>query len=317
MTASPLTPSGAAARPQRRRRGTGTVSPYDFRRPVTLSRENSRLLQITFEAFARQAASVVTTALRSVCHCDLVSMDQVSYSEYAESLGESAFMAVVSAEPLKQPAVLATPLAMTMTCIDTLLGGPGVGPYPERPLTDLESAVIAPLYERMVAELRPTMASLVDLDPRITAVEYSPQLAQVASASEMMVVARYALRMGETQHPLSLCLSLSNLMPFVQAAASADDMSDADRQARVVATGHLTSALQDVPVDVAVRYRTTMASPLELAGLGVGDVVRLKHPTQAPLDVVAADVVFAHATAGSQGRSLAALVVASAHQENP
>jgi flagellar motor switch protein FliM len=157
---------------------------------------------------------------------------------------------------------------------------------------------------------------MVELDARISSVEYSPQLAQVAPSSEMMVVARLVLRMGETEHPLSVALSLSNLMPFVSAAASADGLTESERQARSVATGHLTAALQDVPVDVAVRYRPTRANPLELAGLAVGDVVRLKHPAQAPLDVVAADVVFAHATAGSQGRNLAALVVASVNQEN-
>ena len=54
---------------------------------------------------------------------------------------------------------------------------------------------------------------------------------------------------------------------------------------------------------------------MELSGLQVGDVVRLRHPAAAPLDVTAADVVFAHATPGSQGQRLAALVVAAPTQE--
>jgi len=59
-----------------------------------------------------------------------------------------------------------------------------------------------------------------------------------------------------------------------------------------------------------VRFRATTADPVELAGLSVGDVVRLRHPADAPLDVSAADVVFAHATPGSHGRRLACLIVA-------
>jgi flagellar motor switch protein FliM len=74
--------------------------------------------------------------------------------------------------------------------------------------------------------------------------------------------------------------------------------------------------MQEVPIEVAVRFRGTLADPLELSGLEVGDVVRLKHPAQAPLDVTAADVVFAHATPGAQGTRLAALVVAAPLQEN-
>ncbi len=78
----------------------------------------------------------------------------------------------------------------------------------------------------------------------------------------------------------------------------------------------LAAGMQTVPVDVAIRFRNTAADPIELSGLQVGDVVKLRHPAAAPLDVVAADVVFAHASPGAQGPRLAALVVASPTQEN-
>jgi flagellar motor switch protein FliM len=305
--------------PERRRRGarsTGVVSPYDFRRPITLSREKGRLLSIAFETFARQASTVMTSALRSVCEVELVSVDQVAYSEYVETLGDMTYMTVFSMEPVTQPAVLQTPLAVTMTCIDNLLGGPGGAAQPERPLTDLEGAVVGRLYERLVAEVRYAFSSLVALDPRVTTVEYSPQLAQVAAASDVVVVARHTLRMGDAEFPLSVCMSFSGLLPYLNAADSVDTVTERDRHLREDASQRLAAGLQEIPVDVLVRFRTTEADPLELAGLRVGDVVRLNHPAQAPLDVTAADVVFAHATPGSQGRRLAALVVAPSNQEN-
>jgi hypothetical protein len=51
--------------------------------------------------------------------------------------------------------------------------------------------------------------------------------------------------------------------------------------------------------------------PAVLAGLRVGDVLRLGHPATAPLDVTVDDEAFAHATAGTQGQRLAALIVAA------
>ena len=314
---APARQSNAPSSERRRRaRSTGVVSAYDFRRPVNLSRENSRLLHVVFEAFGRQASTVLTSALRSVCHVDLRSVEQVAYSQYVDTLGDPTYMTLFSVEPLPQKAVLETPLEVTMTCIDNLLGGRGTGPQPQRPLTDLESSVIGRLYERLVGEVRVAFESLVDLEPVITAVEYSPQLAQVAGASDIMVVARFELAMGTTVQPLSLCMSFSGLLPFLKVADSADNVNERDRVRRQESRARLTAGLQEIPVDVSVRFRATAADPLELAGLQVGDVVRLQHPSQAPLDVTAADVVFGHATPGVQGRRLAALVVAPSNQEN-
>ncbi|MGZ4505122.1 MAG: flagellar motor switch protein FliM [Nocardioidaceae bacterium] len=301
--------------PAGRRRPHGVVTPYDFRRPVKLSRENSRALQVAFETFGRQASTVMTSALRSVCQVELTSFDQQTYTEYVESLGDLTYMTVLSVAPIQQAAVLEMPLAVTLSCVDHLLGGRGSGEQPQRPLTDLESSVVANLFERLVAEVRYAFSSIAALEPRIVGVEYSPQLAQVANATDAMVVARFVLRHGDAEHPVSLCLSFAGLLPHLAAAEASGVVSDRERAQRAEASARLAETFQSVPVDVAVRFRSTAADPVTLANLRVGDVVRLGHPAAAPLDVTAADVVFAHATAGTQGRHLAALVVATPTQE--
>ena len=172
------------------------------------------------------------------------------------------------------------------------------------------------LYDRIIAEFRYAFSSIVPVEPVILGMEYSPQLAQVASASDVMVVGRFALHRGDVEYPFTLCLSFSGLMPFLNAAGGGDSVSERELAQRQESSARLAAGLQEVPVEVSVRFRGTLGDPLELSALQVGDVVRLRHPAQAPLDVTAADVVFAHATPGSQGANLAALVVASPTQEN-
>ena len=268
------------------------------------------MLQIAFETYARQASTVMTSALRAVCQLTLVSGEQLTYAEYIETLPDPSYLTIFSLDPIQHPAILHVPLPATMACVDHLLGGPGIGRQPERPLTELESAVIARLFERLVAEVRYAFASLVSVTPRISGVEYSPQLAQLAAASDAMVVARFALQQGEAEHEVSLALSFNGLVPHLTTSAS-EAVNDRDRAKREEASARLAAGFQDVPVEVGVRFRTTTADPVELAGLAVGDVVRLRHPAEAPLDVASADVVFAHATPGSHGQRLAALIVAS------
>ena len=301
---------------QTRRRAPGEPTAYDFRRPLKLSREHARALQVAFETFGRQAGTVMTSALRSVCLIDLVELEQQTYTEYVESLDELTYLTVFTAEPLQQPAALEMPLAVVMTLVDRMLGGPGAPTQPHRQLTDLESSVVSGLYERFVNEIRYAFSSIVALEPVVKGVEYSPQLAQLANASDAVIVARFVLHLGETQHPVSVCMSFNGLLPYLAASDGSDVVSERERLEREQSSLRLAAGMQEVPVDVAVRFRTTAADPLELFGLSVGDVVKLRHPAAAPLDVVAADVVFGHATAGSQGPRLAALVVASPHQEN-
>jgi flagellar motor switch protein FliM len=202
-----------------------------------------------------------------------------------------------------------------MGCVDRLLGGPGPAEQPDRPLTDLESTVVQGLFERLVTEVRYGLSTLVAIEPTIIGVEYSPTLAQLVNATDAMVVGRFVLHRDEAEHPLTLAMSFNGLLPYLNATGGSQAVSEHQLAERAEASARLAAGFQEVPVDVTVRFRATAADPVELSGLRVGDVVRLKHPAQAPLDVTAADVVFAHATAGVQGTRLAALVVA-APQEN-
>jgi flagellar motor switch protein FliM len=276
---------------------------------VKLSRENSRMLQIAFETYARQASTVMTSALRTVCTFTLISGEQLTYAEYIETLPETSYLTLFTIDPIQQPAMLYMPLAATMSCVDHLLGGPGTADQPERPPTDLQRAVAGGLVERLVAEVRYAFASLVPVTPEVVGVEYSPQLAQEAAAADTMVVARMIHQQGDAEHDVSLCLSFNGLLPYISANAS-DVVSEREQAKRAEASARLAAGFQDVPVEVGVRFRGTTADPVDLADLAVGDVVRLRHPAEAPLDVTAADVVFAHATPGSHGNRLACLIVA-------
>ena len=294
----------------------GTAEPYDFRRPIKLSREHSRILQIGFDGFARQATTVFTSALRTVCQVTLASIEQRTYAEYVDSLGASTYMTLFSADPISGSGVLEMPLSATLTCVDHMLGGPGGASQGERPLSEIEGVVVRRLTERLLAEMRYSLASIVPLDPQITAVEYSPQFAQVAAASDVMVVVSFELRQGNTEHIVTVCLPFSGLLPYVTAAAAPSVVSDRERTLRARATAELHTSFQEVPVDVTVRFRPTLVEPDELSGLRVGDVIRMAHPAAAPLDVTVADTTFAHATPGAQGKRLAALVVAAPQKEN-
>ncbi len=304
----------AQQRPRRRQRPT-EPTPYDFRRPIQLSREHQRTLQLGFDGFARQATTVFTSALRTVCTVALTDIEQRTYAEYVDSLGASTYMTLFSAEPIPGIGVLEIPLFATMSCIDHMLGGPGSDEQPDRPLTEIEDGVIRGLVERLLGEMRYSLDGIVALDPQITGVEYSPQFAQVASAADVMVVVGLELRIGERAHHMTVCLPFSGLLPHLAIATGAGAVSDRERIQRAQSAALLQDQFHRVPVAVSVQFRPVKLDPVTLAGLQPGAVVRLDHPASAPLDVTVAGTTFAHATPGTRGQHLAALIV-STPEEN-
>lgn len=301
-------PPAPGVRPRRRTR-TAEPTPYDFRRPIQLSREHQRTLQLGFDGFARTATTVFTSSLRTVCSFTLVDIQQRSYGEYVDSLGPSTFMTLFSAEPMPGLGVLEVPLVATMSCVDHMLGGPGSDEQPDRPLTEIEDGVIRGLVERLLGEMRYALGPVVDLEPTVTGVEYSPQFAQVASAADVMVVVTFELRIGERAHQVTVCLPFTGLLPHLTNATGAGSVSDRERVQRAQSAELLQEQFARVPVSVAVRFRPITLDPTAISGLTTGSVLRLSHPASAPLDVAVAGNTFAHATPGTRGQSLAALIV--------
>ena len=95
-----------------------------------------------------------------------------------------------------------------------------------------------------------------------------------------------------------------------------DELTPAERAARGSYVGCIAGALSRAEyvdglaaagfVDVSVRFAPLTVSSADLLSLAVGDVLLLRHPPDAPLEVTTNDVTFAYAIASNHRRRLAA-----------
>jgi flagellar motor switch protein FliM len=281
---------------------------YDFRRPTKLSREHVRILQIAQENFARQATTTLTSMLRTGARMELVGIEQYSYDDYIATLPGSYFLATFTLEPLPGKGVLAYPLDTAMAIVDHMLGGAGAGEQPNRPMTGMESTITGHLLDRLLDELAAAFAHITPLQPAMDSVEYNPQLAQAAAGSETVMVGTYSMRVGSREPEATLVLPFSSFAPALDNAAS-PQLSESARHKRQRALEALTERLQDVPVDVSVRFNPLEVPSGDLLSLAVGDVLLLRHAQDNPLQVTTNDVTFAHALPSNHRRRLAAEIV--------
>lgn len=299
-----------SVRPAQRRQRTQEPEPYDFRRPTTLAREHARLLEMAFETFARQWGTQLTARLRVMSGVTFDGVALMSYDEYVRALPSTTAMVLCTVEQTRQTAVVQMPVSALMVWIDYLLGGSGVGDEREgRELTEIELTLVRDLLHHALGDLSYAFAALLPLDVSVRSVQYNPQFVQAVGASDSVLVATFTLVSGEREDVATFMLPAELLLASLRANEGTDARTADERRAHALALVELEAAVQEVPVDVSVRFSPVTVSPRDVLGLAVGEVLPLSHPTTKPLDVVVDGVVLARAAAGNNGSRLACMVV--------
>ena len=192
MTAAP---SATSARSRRR---SGAPVPYDFRRPLTLSRDNARHLSMALQRFARLWGTQLTARLRALVQVTFEDVALVTYDEHVASLPTPTALLVCTVEQPRGTAIVQLPLATTFVWVDYLFGGTGIGDDREgRELTEIETTVVRDLMTPAFADLAYTFAPIMPLRLAMRSVQYNPQFVQAAAATDAVLSARFVLRIGE------------------------------------------------------------------------------------------------------------------------
>ena len=112
------------------------ISPYDFKRPERVGKEQMRSLQTMHEGFGRNFGASLSALLRTIVELKLTSVDQLTYSEFVFSLENPTCFNLINAAPLEGQLILDINLSLLFPIIDRLLGGgndPGFRPVGRSP----------------------------------------------------------------------------------------------------------------------------------------------------------------------------------------
>lgn len=286
------------------------VEVYDFGRPATLAREHARALELAFETFARQWATQLTDKIRVRAHVGLEQVSMHTYAEYADSLPPTTAIVVCAPQDGSDAggddarSIVQFPLSAALSWIVQMVGGRPVDVTDERALTPIEQALIRYLMTGALENLSHALGGLVPRGLQMTGIQYSPQFAQLASAGDLVIVARFSMRLGERVVPASVMLPAAAVL---ERLTSATPTAPAD-----TAPGLVRRQVEQTPVELALRLAPRAVRPADVLGLTVGDVLRLPHAQERPLELVAGDVPVATAAVGSNGARLACVITSIA-----
>ena len=188
--------------PQRTSGSTSSVVPYNFGRAGQISNEQLRAISMLNDLFARNLTHNLAAWLRCRFQVNLVSAEQIPFSEFLMRIPEISYVTSVRLEPLGALSVLQLDLALAPPIIDLLLGGGGKeGPL--RELTDIEEAILGSVVEIICRELTAAWQS-VGLSFNFERRQMQTQVARIMSVNEKTLCLSFEIRMPQGSGLLNL-----------------------------------------------------------------------------------------------------------------
>ncbi|MCH6468558.1 flagellar motor switch protein FliM [Sinomonas terrae] len=280
------------------------VEAYDFRRPTTLAREHSRILEAGFESFSRQWGTQLTAKVRAKSTVAAESVVMQTYDEYVATLPGTTSMVLCAVEGTAAKAVLQFPTAAALGWVARMLGGHSDKSGLERKFTPLEYALIKSLVDEGLEVLAYSLGGLLAGTPRLEAIQYNSQFAQAAATTDLMIVVAFTVVVGDSATQTTLAIPADALLPQLGAV---NPMASSANAAELVG-----GQIAEVPIDVAVRLEPVAVTPAQVLNLAVGDTLALPHPEHHPFHVAVAGKNLARAMVVRKGSRVAARIVPSA-----
>ncbi len=287
------------------------VKVSDLCRPKGVDRNDVRALRARFAAFARQASSELSTMLRRASTLAVTGDRESTWLELVDAMDRQPFLATFSVAG--ETAVLALARDTAIRLLELRLGGGQRPLYREYTrLTDCDYSVVGTITGALVAAIGASLGSGRKLVASLARQLTDAPVRDLVPQSEMFLVCSFELTLGNDP-PVAMLVGLpvGLVQQLSESLRAAEDEELLDDPATSAAGTVLT-----VPLDVVLELPAIELTPATVAGLDVGDVIRLHHPLTRPLDLKADGVRVARARIGRARSRLACVVVDDALSES-
>ena len=298
-------PPAAKSAAQRQR-----VVAYDFKRPERVGKEQMRAFQSLHEGFARNFGASLSALLRTIVEAKLISVDQLTYSEFVYSLEIPTCFNLLKPLPLDGNWILDISPALLYPIIDRMLGGAASSESAmKRPLSEIEIRLTSRITSAFLRDLAIAWSNAVSLNVEVERIESNPQLVQIVPPNEVVILVSFELTMGKTRGMVNLCIPFNTIERIGSKLTNNSWIGYASSRSTPASQGQITNLIGESMSEVVVTLARSTLRATDLINLQVGDIVSTEKDIREPLDVEVQGVVKFSAKAGAlKGRKAIELI---------
>ena len=282
VSSSEPTPESQSSESDRLR----SVVVYDFKHPNRVSKDQIRTLENMHDNFAGHFGSALSSMLRSIVDVDLVSVDQITYSEFILSLVSPSCTYTFAAPPMDGLCLVDFNPTLTFSIIDRMFGGHGKILETERDMTGIERSVMTRVAGRLYADLQRSWEHLVKIGIEQRSFETNPHFIQIVPPGESVVVISFQVKLFQSTGLLTICYPYMSLEPIIT-KLSGQNWMDATKK-KNLEEDRLTTLtnLKGIETEVAAVMCRTTIKVKDFMALSCGDTIRSDMKINLPIEVL-------------------------------
>lgn len=248
--------------------------PYDFRLPNRISKIQLRTIRNIHENFAESLSSFLMTKLQSIINVNVLSVDQIYYSEYVLSVSNPACLYTFDIKGTDIKGILEISIELAWTLVDRLLGGNGKGGKQSKIITPIEQKVLYLFADKVMGDLKKTWQIIGNYDFRVERFESDIDFAQITSQSESVLLISFEIYIGEQPYLMNICFATFAFDAVLSKLTGQNySVIRPMKYSGTTAKNILVEHLQNTQLPVMVEFGKAVISFDELLSLKKGDVL--------------------------------------------
>ena len=256
------------------------VRTWDFAKEERIVRGRMPALEVINERFARALRAGLFNQLRRSVEIVVDSVKMQKFSDYGNALFVPASISLIKLEPLRGQGLLVLDPKLVFLLVESFFGGDGRFPFKieGREFTATELRVIELVVERALRDYAEAWEILMDITPNVAGHEVNPQLANVVTRNEVVVVSTFRVEVESAGGALHLTLPYSMLEPI---RGLLDSNGGGDRHNQDSNWNRqLRDEVMQAEVDLTATLPDTRISLRKLANMKPGDVIPIESPDE-------------------------------------
>ncbi|WP_454190579.1 flagellar motor switch protein FliM [Paenibacillus sp. Marseille-Q7038] len=261
------------------------IRSYDFKRAVRFSKDHIRSLTRIHENFARYLTTYFSAQLRTFVQINVVQVEQLPYDEFIRSIPKMTILNIFEAEPLQGRMVLEVNPNVAYAMLDRLLGGPGTSTAKVNTMTEIEITIMERIFSKAFDSLQEAWKTVLDIKPRMEALETNPQFMQIVSPNETIALISLSTKIGDTTGMINLCIPHVVVEPIMSKLSTHQWFISEKKSRAPEEMIALKERVKKAKLPIIAELGESQISIAEFLSLGVGDVIALGKPVNEGLTI--------------------------------
>jgi flagellar motor switch protein FliM len=254
-----------------------SVHEYDFRTANKFTKEHIRTIEAIIKSFAHLLSNYFVGMLRTSCEIEILSMEEMSFTEFNNSVPALSVISVISMSPMEGSAIFEISKETACSIFSRVLGGSKTVPGEKAQFTEIEMAIMERVVWQILKYYDDAWDKMMTVNSSLERLENSMQFAQVSDGNEAVLVATLNIQLGGENGLASFCFPWQMLNTQLKKLSPKVWYTQANGKKVEAFPEKAIKSLSSTNVELRAVFNTTDARAEDIIRLQPGDVITLDH----------------------------------------